>query len=142
MWPNATSPASSRFPTPLSGSRVEVSDRLRVSYQAGDSSTSGSPTTVAEKQTFEALSGRIIRREERPACGLSEISHFLSLPQHASILLIIGAVLPFISFIFPASTLVFGIAAAWLGFVLFAGRIASVEQPSRVNRISENTQAR
>ena len=52
MWPNAASPASSRSPTPSSASPVEVSERLRVSYQARDSSTSGSWPTVAEKRTL------------------------------------------------------------------------------------------
>ncbi len=54
-------------------------------------------------------------------------------PRAAAIVLIIGAVLPFIGFILPASAFIFGIGVAWLGFVLFAGRGASTEQPSRVS---------
>jgi hypothetical protein len=53
-------------------------------------------------------------------------------PRVAAIVLIIGAVLPFIGFILPASAFVFGIAVAWLGFVLFTGTGTSTEQPSRV----------
>ena len=52
MWPHAALAASSRSPTPSSASHVEVSERLRVSYQARDSSTSGSWPTVAEKRTL------------------------------------------------------------------------------------------
>jgi hypothetical protein len=54
-------------------------------------------------------------------------------PRAAAILLIIGAVLPFVGFILPASAFVFGIAVAWLGFILFSGSSVSAEQPSRAS---------
>lgn len=54
-------------------------------------------------------------------------------PRAAAILLIIGAVLPFVGFILPASAFVFGIAVAWLGFILFSGSGVSAGQPSRVS---------
>ena len=54
-------------------------------------------------------------------------------PRVAAILLIVGAVLTFVSFLFPASGLVLGIGVAWLGFVLFTGGSAPAEQPSRVS---------
>ena len=52
------------------------------------------------------------------------------LPRAAAILLIVGAV--FIVLPLPFTTLVFAVALAWLGFVLFTEREGSVEEPSRV----------
>lgn len=49
-------------------------------------------------------------------------------PRAAAILLIVGAVLPLVGFILPASAFVFGIAVAWLGFVLFSGDNVFAEQ--------------
>ena len=65
-------------------------------------------------------------------------------PRAAAIVLIVGAVLHIIGFLLevllaqffiflPGLPSVFGIGVAWLGFVLFAGRVASTEQPSRVS---------
>ena len=54
-------------------------------------------------------------------------------PRVAAILLIVGAVLTFVSFLFPASGLVLGIGVAWLGYALSSGRGVSTEQPSRVS---------
>ncbi len=54
-------------------------------------------------------------------------------PRVAAILLIVGAVLTFVSFLFPASAVVLGIGVAWLGFALFTGGSAPAEQPSRVS---------
>ncbi len=51
-------------------------------------------------------------------------------PRWAALLLIVGAVLSFLPL--PLSTAPFGIAVAWLGLILFTGRDASAEQPSRV----------
>ncbi len=52
-------------------------------------------------------------------------------PRAAAILLIVGAVVTFLPL--PFTTLVFDVAVAWLGFVLFTGREASAEQPPRVS---------
>lgn len=51
-------------------------------------------------------------------------------PRWAALLLIVGAVLSFLPL--PLSTAPFGVAVAWLGLILFTGRDASGEQPSRV----------
>ncbi len=51
-------------------------------------------------------------------------------PRWAALLLIVGAVLSFLPL--PLSTALFGVAVAWLGLILFTGRDASSEQPSRV----------
>ena len=51
-------------------------------------------------------------------------------PRAAAIVLIVGAVLPFIGFILPVSAFVFGIGVGWLGFALFTGWGAPVEQPT------------
>ncbi len=52
-------------------------------------------------------------------------------PRVAAVLLMVGAVLAF--FPLSLSTVVFGVAIAWLGFVLFTGRGASAKRPSRVS---------
>ncbi len=52
-------------------------------------------------------------------------------PRAAAILLIVGAVMPLVGFVLPASAFVFGIAVAWLGFVLFSGGKVSAEQLAR-----------
>ncbi len=51
-------------------------------------------------------------------------------PRVAAALLIVGAVLAFLPL--SLSTVLFGAAIAWLGFILFTGRDASAAQPSRV----------
>ncbi len=51
-------------------------------------------------------------------------------PRWAALLLIVGAVLSFLPL--PLSTAPFGVAVAWMGLILFTGRDASAEQPSRV----------
>lgn len=52
-------------------------------------------------------------------------------PRWAAILLIVGAVISFIPI--PLSGIALSVAVAWLGFILFTGRGASVEQPTRVS---------
>jgi hypothetical protein len=52
-------------------------------------------------------------------------------PRAAAILLIVGAVLIVVPL--PFTFVVFAVAVAWLGFVLFTGREASTEQPPRVS---------
>ena len=52
-------------------------------------------------------------------------------PRAAAILLIVGAVLPFLPL--PFTTVVFAVAVAWLGFALFTEGETSAEQPSRVS---------
>jgi uncharacterized protein (DUF2062 family) len=52
-------------------------------------------------------------------------------PRAAAIVLIAGAVISFLPI--PASGIVLDVVLAWLGFVLFTGRSASAEQPSRVS---------
>ncbi len=54
-------------------------------------------------------------------------------PRAAAIVLIVGAVLPFVSFILPASAFVFGIGVGWLGFALFTGLDAQAGQRSRAS---------
>lgn len=53
-------------------------------------------------------------------------------PRWAAVLLIVGAVITFFPFL-PTPAVVLGVAVACLGFLLFTGRGASAEQPSRVN---------
>jgi hypothetical protein len=52
-------------------------------------------------------------------------------PRAAAILLIVGAVVIVVPL--PFTFVVFAVAVAWLGFVLFTGREASTEQPPRVS---------
>jgi hypothetical protein len=52
-------------------------------------------------------------------------------PRIAAIVLIIGAVLAMLPL--PFTEVVLAVAVAWLGFALFTGREASIEQPSRVS---------
>jgi hypothetical protein len=52
-------------------------------------------------------------------------------PRWAAVLLIVGGVVAF--FPIPLSGIVFSVAIAWLGFILFTGRAAPSEQPSRVS---------
>ena len=52
-------------------------------------------------------------------------------PRWAAVLLIVGGVIAF--FPVPLSGIVFSVAMGWLGFILFTGRRASPEQPSRVS---------
>jgi hypothetical protein len=52
-------------------------------------------------------------------------------PRIAAIVLIIGAVLTILPL--PITGVVHAVAVAWLGFALFTGREASIEQPSRVS---------
>lgn len=49
-------------------------------------------------------------------------------PRWAAVLLIIGAVVSFVPI--PLSGIVFSVAVAWLGFILFTGRAVSVEEPA------------
>ncbi len=51
-------------------------------------------------------------------------------PRWAAVLLIVGGVVAF--FPIPLAGIVFSVAIAWLGFILFTGRVAPSEQPSRV----------
>jgi uncharacterized membrane protein YhaH (DUF805 family) len=51
-------------------------------------------------------------------------------PRWAALLLIVGAVGAGVPL--PLSTVPFGIAVAWMGSTLFAGRNTSEEQPARV----------
>ena len=51
-------------------------------------------------------------------------------PRWAALLLIVGAVLAGVPL--SLSTVPFGIAVAWIGLILFTGRDASAEEPSRV----------
>ena len=52
-------------------------------------------------------------------------------PRWAAVLLMVGGVVAFVPI--PLAGIVFSVAIAWLGFVLFTGRSASVEQPTRVS---------
>ena len=52
-------------------------------------------------------------------------------PRAAALVLIVGAVLAF--FPLPFSTVVFAVAAAWMGFALLTGRGATAGQPQRVS---------
>ena len=56
-------------------------------------------------------------------------------PPRAAILLIVGALLATLAiFLVPVAGVVFEVAVAWLGFVLFTGEEAPAsEQPSRVS---------
>jgi len=53
-------------------------------------------------------------------------------PRWAAVLLIVGAAITFFPFL-PTPAVILGVAVACLGFLLFTGRGASAEQPSRVN---------
>lgn len=52
-------------------------------------------------------------------------------PRWAAVLLMVGGVVAFVPV--PLAGIVFSVAVAWLGFVLFAGGSAPSEQPSRVS---------
>jgi len=52
-------------------------------------------------------------------------------PRWAAVLLMVGGVVAFVPI--PLAGIVFSVAIAWLGFVLFTGRNASAEQPTRVS---------
>jgi hypothetical protein len=52
-------------------------------------------------------------------------------PRRAAALLMVGGVVAFVPI--PLAGLVFSVATAWLGFVLFTGGSAPAEQPSRVS---------
>lgn len=52
-------------------------------------------------------------------------------PRWAAVLLMVGGVVAFIPI--PLAGIVFSVAIAWLGFVLFTGRSGPSEQPSRVS---------
>ena len=52
-------------------------------------------------------------------------------PRWAAVLLMVGAVVAFVPI--PLAGIVFSVAIAWLGFVLFTGASASAEQPTRVS---------
>lgn len=52
-------------------------------------------------------------------------------PRWAGVLLIAGTVVSFVPI--PLSGIVFSVAIAWLGFILFTGRDVSVEEPARVS---------
>lgn len=52
-------------------------------------------------------------------------------PRWAAVLLMVGGVVAFVPI--PLAGIVFSVAIAWLGFILFTGRSAPSEQPSRVS---------
>lgn len=52
-------------------------------------------------------------------------------PRVVAVLLMVGAVLAF--FPLPFSTVVFGLAVAWMGFALLTGRVEAVQRPARVS---------
>lgn len=52
-------------------------------------------------------------------------------PRWAAVLLIVGGLIAFVPV--PMSGIVFSVAIVWLGFTLFTGRNASVEEPARVS---------
>ena len=52
-------------------------------------------------------------------------------PKWAAVLLIVGGVIAF--FPLPLVGIIFSVAVAWLGFMLFTGQVSSDEQPSRVS---------
>jgi hypothetical protein len=52
-------------------------------------------------------------------------------PRWAAVLLMVGGVVAFVPI--PLAGIIFSVAIAWLGLVLFAGGSARAEEPSRVN---------
>lgn len=55
-------------------------------------------------------------------------------PRWAAVLLVVGVVVSF--FPIPLSGVVFSVAVAWMGFVLFTRTGATAQQPSRVNWVN------
>jgi hypothetical protein len=51
-------------------------------------------------------------------------------PREAAILLMVGAIISFVSL--PLTEIILAVAIAWLGFDLLTGRGVSAEQPARV----------